>query len=451
MKKPQAAHPTSPSRRTPKLPTVRLLFIFLCSLFLCACPGLNVKIERIKVEYRGTAEWNTSKAAFKAIMKNYVHGGSSAVSDAQLNEDFELYVSLSKEEVDEFLKTQSCRPKKSETDSEYYMVNSTHQRHDGFFATNQPRRQIAGSGTGRAHAAFTANMLLQRFPLAPGVAFPDRAKLKGNPFSSWEKLGAALTDEAKFNETFLFTDPAQAQAVFAATEALDFSSSVRGDLFMAPTLPGGNVFSPALYAVYVLRASESAKPSAYVVVSANAQGDPETPYAGLIGPGESPFESKTGFAFTYLSTSKNLLNYEFVLTDEAPLSFDLVITTAFPDHPEKPYLTVRSAFVPAVDSKTVAKYRDSRLTRLILMIRKGALMRDLIRIYYPGSKEVELWNDVGAIHGTKFRNKLEAAGLNLAVDLFDRDLWLEKPKVGTNAPLEFKLAPGAIPECALAE
>jgi hypothetical protein len=326
------------------------------------------------------------------------------------------------------------------------MVNSTHQRHDGFFAENQPRRHIAGSGTKHVHAAFTANMLLQRYPLAPTTEFPPRAKLKGNHFSSWQKLAQALTDEAKFSELFLFKDPAQAQTVFALTQGLDFSN-VRGDLFIAPTLKGGDVFSPALYAVYVLRTEESENPSVFVVVSANAQGEPETPYVGLVDSGAAPYASETGFSFTYLSTAKNLLNYQFLPTDESPLSFDLVITTAFPDHPEQPYLTVRSAFVPAVSKESVAKYRDSHLTRLILMIRKGALMRELIRIYYPGSKEVQLWNDVGAIHGTKFRNKLEAAGLNVAVNLFDRDLWLKKPKVGGNAPLEFKVDTSAMKTC----
>ena len=417
-----------------------------CALVLSGCPGFHARIEGIKSEYRGTAEWNTSKAAFKAIMKNYVHDSASEVSDAQLEEDFELYVSLSKEEVEEFLKTQACRPKKGSEDSEFYMVNSAHQRHDSFFAENQPRRHIAGSGTKYAHAAFTANMLLQKYPLSPSAALPARARLAKNPFSSWEKLARALTDETKFGATFYFKDPEQAQAVFAATKALDFSGSVRGQLFIAPTLKGGEVFSPALYAVYVLKASEAAAPSVFVVVSANAQGEPETPYVGLISPDQEPYQGETGFAFTYLSTAKNLLNYQFVVTDESPLSFDLVITTAFPDHPDKPYVAVRSAFAPAVSEQSVTKYRNSGLTRLILMIRKGALMRDLIRIYYPNSKEVQVWNDVGAIHGTKFRNKVEAAGLNLAVDLFDRDLWLEKPKVSGSGPLEFKSV-GDVKEC----
>lgn len=428
----------------------RVLLMMGCALALSGCPGFHARIEGIKAEYRGTVEWNTSKAAFKAIMKNYVHGGASDVSDEQLEKDFELYVSLSKEEVEEFLKTQTCLPKKGSEDSEFYMVNSAHQRHDRFFAENQPRRHIAGSGTKYAHAAFTANMLLQKYPLSPSAAFPGRAKMAKNPFSSWQKLAQTLTDETKFSATFLFKDPEQAQAVFAVTKELDFSSSVRGQLFIAPTLKGGEVFSPALYAVYVLKASEAAPPSVFVVVSANAEGEPETPYVGLIAPDQEPYQGETGFAFTYLSTAKNLLNYQFVITDESPLSFDLVISTAFPDHPDQPYLTVRSAFVPAVSEQSVAKYRNSGLTRLILMIRKGALMRDLIRIYYPNSREVELWNDVGAIHGTKFRNKLEAAGLNLAVGLFDRDLWLEKPKVGGTAPLEFKAA-GALKECEATE
>jgi hypothetical protein len=429
------------------LPSLRVVVVMACAVLLTGCPGLHVKIERVKAEYRGTAEWNTSKAAFKAIMRDYVHGGRGHVSDAELDADFEAYVTLSKEEVDEFLKTQTCLPSKATSESEFYMVNSTHQRHDGFFATNQPRGHIAGSGTKHAHATFTANMLLQRHAISATSEFPARAKMAKNPFSSWNKLSQALTDEAKIKEVFHFKDLSQQGTVFAATEGLDFTSKVTGELFIAPTLKGGDVFSPALYAVYLLRVDAGAPPTIYVVVSANAEGEPETPYVGLIDPSHAPYQSETGFAFTYLSTSKNLLNYRLALTSEAPLGFEMVITTAYPDHPESPYLTVRSTFVPAVSNQTVAKYRDSRLTRLILMVRKGALMRDLIRIYYPNSKEVQLWNDVGAIHGTRFRNKLEAAGLNLAADLFDRDLWLEKPKVGGNEPLEFKVAPGLVKEC----
>lgn len=425
---------------------LRAVLIVACAVLLTGCPGVHRKIERAKAEYRGTAEWNTSKAAFKAIMREYVHGGSTKVSDAQLEEDFEAYVTLSKEDVDVFLKTQTCLPRKAANKSEFYMVNSTHQRHDGFFATNQPRRHIAGSGTGHAHATFTANMLLQRTSISATSAFPARAKMAKNHFSSWSKLSQALTDETKFKEIFLFKDLVEQGAVFAVTKELDFNK-VTGELFIAPTLKGGEVFSPALYAVYLLRAEDGASPSVYVVVSANAQGEPETPYVGLMNSGQAPYQSETGFAFTFLSTTKNLLNYRLEVTDESSLAFEMVITTAYPDHPESPYLTVRSTFTPAVANETVAKYRDSRLTRLILMIRKGALMRDLIRLYYPNSKEVQLWNDVGAIHGTKFRNKLEAAGLNLAVDLFDRDLWLEKPKSGGNAPLEFKVAPGLVKEC----
>lgn len=425
--------------------------MMVCAALMTGCPGLHVKVDRIKAEYRGTAEWNTSKAAFKSIMRDYVHGGSSHVSDAQLERDFEAYVSLSKEEVHEFLEQQTCLPPKGARESEFYMVNSTHQRHDAFFATNQPRRHIAGSGTKHAHATFTANMLLQRHNISATSEFPARAKLAKNPFSSWNKLAETLTSEAKFKEVFLFKDQAQEQAVFAVTKDLDFSTKVKGELFIAPTLKGGEVFSPALYAVYLLQESQDAKPSVYVVVSANAQGEPETPYVGLVGPSQAPYQSETGFSFTYLSTSKNLLNYQLITTEDSPLAFEMIITTAYPDHPETPYLTVRSAFMPAVSNETVAKYRDSGLTRLILMIRKGALMRDLIRLYYPDSKEVQLWNDVGAIHGTKFRNKLEAAGLNLAVDLFDHNLWIKKPKVGGTEPLEFKVAPNSIKECAAAE
>lgn len=425
---------------------LRGLFVFLFVLSSSGCSSTAQKVLNVKAEFSVTAEWKKSEHAFKTIMRNYVHGRGSNISEAQLDADFKMYVSLTTDDVREFLKQQTCLPRAGTTEARYYMANSTHQRHDAHFATNQPAHHMAGSGHKKAHATFTANLLLERHELESGETFPSRARMKGSPFPDWKTLESVLSKRSAFDKEFHFKEESQADEVFEHTSKLDFSS-VNVELFIAPKLYGGSIFSPALFAVYVLRPTQGAAPAVYTVVSANAQGEPQTTYVGLVEGTDAPYKSETGFAFTYLSTAKNLLDYKFVLTKDKPLSFEVWITTAFPDHPDSPYLTVRSSFVPAVDQETVRHYRESPMTRLILMIRKGALMRDLIKLYYPGSKAVELWNDVGAIHGTKFKQKLEALGLDLAVGLFDRDLWLEKPKAGTNAPLEFKVSPDAIKEC----
>jgi hypothetical protein len=225
-----------------------------------------------------------------------------------------------------------------------------------------------------------------------------------------------------------FKEPEQADAVFAGPSALDWKKEVTGELFLAPTLKGGGIFLPALFAVYVLQASPEAD---YSVISANAAGVPQTPYVGLIDDKQGNYHSVTGFAFTYLSTAKNLLNYDLI----------------YPDHPDKPYLTVHSAFLPAVSEERVSTYKDVHATKVIMMVQKGALMRDLIKMYYPDAHNAALWDAVGALKGTKFKDQLASLGLNLAVDLFDKDLWLEKPKVGSDKPMEYKLTPGLELNC----
>jgi hypothetical protein len=135
------------------------------------------------------------------------------------------------------------------------------------------------------------------------------------------------------------------------------------------------------------------------------------------------------------------------MTGTAPLGFDVWITTAYPDHADKPYLTVRASFVPAV-SDAVAAYKDLPGVKLIMMIRKGALMRDLIGKYYPGSSPAQLWKDVGALSSDKsFTDKLAALGLDVAADLFEADLWLEKPEVTSGRPDTYEVRPAMELKC----
>lgn len=388
-------------------------------------------VEEVLDEYRSSAEWKQSEAAFKEIMRHYVHGESIQLTDAELNDDFEAFVTLSEQDVEKFVSTQSCLDDMSDAGGVYYSVNTMHQRHDGFVAQPSPH-PLTGSGSGsvRAHAAFSANMLMQRTEISHDKPLPKRAAMPGAHFANWQAIADTMTDRAKFDALFLFLDRAQSNAVFAVTSQLDWGKKVSGQVFVAPELHNGQVFSPALFSTYIFKKDDTSKYSVFVIISASAQGVPTTPYAGLIEDQSALYKSKTGFSFTYLSTSENLLNYRFIMETEAPLLFDLRITTAYPAHPQSPYLTINSKFTPIATDQKVERYLKSKVTRLLLMVRKGALMRDLIKAYYPDSSAAQLWVDVGALsQSTGFVAKLKAAGLDLAVDVFARDVWLEKPRV----------------------
>jgi hypothetical protein len=239
--------------------------------------------------------------------------------------------------------------------------------------------------------------------------------------------------------------------VFNHTQSIDWAKAT-GEIYIAPPLVNGKVSSPALFAVYLFRAEPSAPFSVYFVISANAAGDPQSPHVGLISTTrEKDYESTTGFAFTYLSSKDNFLNYELVMEGEDPTTFVLWITTAYPDHPESPYLTVRTAFLPAVSEQAIASYKDTKGVGLIMMLRKGAIMRDLVKAYYPDASELQLWEDIGALKDSpKFKADLESAGITVAAGLFEDSLWLERPVVrqtGSEGPPQYEVASGMVQQC----
>lgn len=409
-------------------------------------------MQAVLDDHRGSPAWATSSEAFKTIMRKYVHGKNHQMTDEELDTHYEQFLSLTNEDIEAFIAGQSCVPESGSGNARYYMINATHQRHDAFYKANQPH-PIRGTGKQTAHATFSANMLLERHEIDASSKMPERAALpavdgfSGAPFPKWKDLARALSDQKTFGQTFRWQDAAQGEEVFAVTSAYDWSK-VKGELFIAPTLEGGGVFSPALFAVYMLKPTENAPYGAYVMVSADAQGHPDTPYVGVISDKRKSYKSYAGVTFTYLSSPENLLNYEVALLGTEPLSFDLWISMAYPDHPDQPYVTVRSPFVPAASEEMVSTFKDSSTAMTVMLIRKGALMRDLIELYYPDSEESELWNKVGAIHeDEEFQASVEASGLDVAVDLFDSDLWLEAPVVGAEHPTTYTLRPGMKLRC----
>lgn len=422
-------------------------------LLTTACAGS--KIQRALDDHRGTDKWTKSSEAFKTIMREYVHGDDVDFSDEELDDHFEDYLTLSQGDVDRFIEDQSCLPAPGSGPARYYMANATHQRHDAFFKTDQPR-PVTGQGSGDTtlHATFSANILLERHEIDASSAMPERATSKHSPFPDWASIAAAMTDRAEFDRRFKLQDPAQADAIFEHSSAIDWAGAASGELYISPKLTDGAVFSPALFAVYLFRPQPDASFSVYLTISANASGTPESSYVGLIRDGRdgaSDYRSYTGFAFTYLSAKDNLLDYELVMTGEDPTSYELWITTAYPEHPEHPYLTVRTSVLPAVSEQAVASYTQVRGAKVIMMLRKGALMRDLIAAYYPDAPELKLWEEVGAIKADpKFKADLEAAGLTLAAGLFESKLWLERPIARARAdekPPQFEAKPGMDARC----
>ena len=468
-------------RRSSKL----AVCLLLGAMTLTGCAS---KIERALRHQRGTEVWNTSSDAFKEIMRRYVHGDNHTYTDADLDEQFENFVTLDAKDVKAFIRSQSCLPPTGSGPARYYTVNAAHQRHDKFYQES-PAKPLTGEGRGKTlKATFSANMLLERHEISAATAFPERARYpykKGsekrnkNPFTSWEALATIMSDEQSFlyeesvserasvsegasvaeeadapnAPPFYFRNSEQARAVLEASKGFDWSTA-SGQLYIAPQLSDDkdSVFSPALFMIILLRESNEEPFSMYVTVSANASGHPEISYAGLIRDNtrgqeeqrdpagqaepqgqaeqEEPFLSDTRFKFTPLSNTTNFLDYELVLTGEDPTSFELWMTIAFPGHPDRPYLTVRSVVSPAVSETVIKSYTGVKSAKLIMMLRKGAMMRDLVAAYYPDASELDLWKDVGAIkNDSKFSDRLEAAGLTVGRDLLESRLWLEKPTV----------------------
>jgi hypothetical protein len=87
-----------------------------------------------------------------------------------------------------------------------------------------------------------------------------------------------------------------------------------------------------------------------------------------------------------------------------------------------------STYGPIVEDEKLEKFLKSPSTKVMQMIKKASLLKDLFHMYYPGESEAELWYDLQAIkRDTDFVDKLEAAGLTAATDVFGRDLWTQKP------------------------
>lgn len=386
-------------------------------------------VEQVLKQYRSSPEWKQSRDAFRKIMRKHLHGHSGDWTDAELDEEFESFITLSQDEFELFLKTHSCQPHRSGEKATYYSVHATHQRHDAYAQIPSPHPPT-GNGKEHVRSAFSANLLMQRFDVNHATPLPKRATMAKSPFKSWLAIEEVMTSRQRFDEYFQFHDPAQADSVFEFTRKLEWGSKVVGDVFVAPELHGGKYFSPALFATYVFRANEDSRYSVFLVIAATGRGAPAHPYIGLIENGEPTYRSTMRTVFDFLSTGDNLLRYRLVVNDENPLVLSLFMSTAYPTHPDTPYITIMSTYGPIVEDEKLHKFLKSPSTKMVQMIKKASLLKDLFQVYYPEESEAELWYDLEAIKRNKgFIADLEAAGLTAATDVFGRDLWAQKPTI----------------------
>jgi hypothetical protein len=385
------------------------------------------EIEKILAKYRGTPEWETTRKAFHEIIRNYIHGGIKNMTDEEVDEHFERALVTTKSDVKTFLsKSTALLHTPEDKSSPYYMVNVAHERHDNYFAINQTC-PVTGTGSQKLEAKFDAQNLYQRYPINATTVMPPRVGI--SPFPTWDSIVAAMTDKVTFQKVFdLHAD--EVDAVFNVTSALDWST-VQGALFLTPDLFGGAVFSPALYSVYFMGATESDM-NIYFFVSADGQGNPEQAFVGLVNPISDPqknvYNSTNRFAFTYISSPDNPVRY-WLEANDGLQDFNLAVQVFYPTHPD-PYIDVNSSFSAQVSPGQIAYFKDIPGISTILLIQKGTLMIDLVKAYFPDSTSVQLWYDIGVLPGeTGIINELKAIGLDVMSGIFGGNVWTEKPTV----------------------
>lgn len=389
------------------------------------------EIEKILAKYRGTEEWNLAQKAFQEILRNYVHGGTTNVSDDELNKHFEQAIITTQADVNTYLdKSSAVASTQQDPSSPYYIVNVAHARNDQFFATNQTC-PITGKGSQTLNAKFVAQNLYQRTTVNASSVLPTR--LLNSPLPDWNSIVAAMTNKANFDATFDLVDPSQSEEVFAITSSIDWNKA-QADLFITPDLFGGAVFSPALYSIFFAGADENAFKNIYFFVSADGFGNAQKPFLGIIKQPldkiQPVYESTNRSAFSYLSNGANPVKYWMDVKDENLLNYTLNIQSFFPDHMNAPYIEVNADFTAQVSPQEIAYFKDIPGMSTIMMLHKGTLMRDLVKAYFPESTSAQLWEDIGALTSKhEWLNDLEAIGLDAMSDIFASNVWEEKPEV----------------------
>lgn len=387
------------------------------------------EIKKILDEFRDTLEWEISRIAFHEIFRGFVHGAHSSMSVEELDQHFERALTITRSDIEKFRHwTRNVIDSNAHASSPFYLANVTHSRNDQFFSKNE-KCPITGTGNKTLNAKFEAHNLYQRFPIHAGSRMPKR--LKHSSFHRWKNIESVMTDRPSFDKAFALTHKEQGDEIFELVSGYDWDE-VKGELFMAPELAFGSVFSPALFAVFFFGKEQGSPKDVFFIITADGGGKPQKPFIGLVSnPSDSSkkvFDSTNRFAFTYLSSKENLLKYWLEMDEDTTQGFSMGIQTFYPNHPDTPYIEVISDFSAHVPHVDIEFFRKTPFLKTFMMLQKGTLMRDLIKAYYPNDSSLDLWRKVGALkRGHPRLNKKLAKILDEIADLFDIFIWIDKP------------------------
>jgi len=385
-------------------------------------------IKEVLNKFKGTKDWSELRDAFGKIINKFLHGeGANPMDSKELEGHFERALTITKEDVEKYQKwTDSLLANKKDIGSPYYIVNTAHHRKDKHYAPNQ-EIPILGTGNQTLNARFEAHNIYQKYFINVSSEMPERAASQYNPFPTWDSITEVMQDNVKFEKMFGMTDPTQQKELF------DLVSS---------------------WSVYLLGADKNTAKNIFIIVSANGNGDPTEPFIGIVNdpskPKEKIYHALSRYSFTYLSSTKNPMNYWIDMNGDEQDGFTLGIETFFPDHTKSPYIEVLTEFCAQVPKEDIAFYQEIPFLKTFLMLVKGTLMRDLIQAYYPNSSSIELWIRVGALKkGHPIVNALAAKGIDTIAGLFDLFVWKQKPTlwhnwhntIGVGGPIQKEFEP----------
>lgn len=404
----------------------------------------KAEIDNAFQKLKQLPEWEESRKAFEQIINQFLHdsprnkGTNNApkilMSKEEMNGHFERSLIVTQKDAEAYHSwINTLINNNKDIGSPYYLANTAHHRRDQFYKKNQ-QVPLTGDGDQTLNAKFEAHNIYQKYKINTSSGMPERITETPNQFPSWNSIQEIMQDNTKFQSVFGFTDSDQEKEVFDIVSNWDWDK-VQADLYLTPTMALNQVFSPALFSVYFFGPSEGSPKNIFVIVSANGNGDPEIPFLGIVNDPSNPrqkvYHADSRYAFTYLSSKENPMNYWMDMKNDGQQGFILGIETFYPNHPKHAYIEVLTDFCAQVPPEAIDFYQKVPFLKTFLMLIKGTLMRDLIRAYYPDSSSVDLWIKVGAIQQNQKFKKLFADILDGIAGIFDLFVWEEKPTVLT--------------------
>ena len=129
---------------------------------------MESEIQKVLDKFRGTEEWKKSRNAFHNIIRKFLYGENSTISDEELDQHFERALTITQNDIDQHLNriNSGQAGEKAPSSPDYYLVNVMHNRKDQFFATlATDEEHPTGTGNQTLNAKFKAYNLYQRFPI----------------------------------------------------------------------------------------------------------------------------------------------------------------------------------------------------------------------------------------------------------------------------------------------